>query len=455
MEDLMKEQLGTPLLQAIVPQIRKLVGWMKEGRGSIEEFAKAMVIDVAKYAEDAARVIREGWSFIKGHSEEIKNDIVTAFGFAKTVLQFAVDHKDALMIAYGAKTILGSGIASSAFGVGKSMYAAGAVGGLTTVGKIGGGLGTAVKGGEAITEYGGKAAAKLGGTLKGGAAISSYTSAAAVGTGALGGVVALGAFAAAIAAVAFAASQGTKLMKELDDDKMADARARQEFFENMTKKENAGYTARSAAEVEHFETTKARFVASAKTIGMSKAEAAAIADAADAQHIANRQMVMYAEDAARGIEQAAKKSGDWGIEMGEQKSMVAPIVEQFQAANGVMDAGAQEYIANLLSKSSVLQKAFLESADMTSVGFMALSELTRASAAEFSEALKGLGDKAAKREKIDAKAPQANFNGGQTFKIQQDFRDQDPDRIAVVFQRDILRAAESRYQSASASPFGT
>jgi hypothetical protein len=46
------------------------------------------------------------------------------------------------------------------------------------------------------------------------------------------------------------------------------------------------------------------------------------------------------------------------------------------------------------------------------------------------------------------------FNGGQTFNIKQDFRDQDPDRIAVVFKRDMMRAAESRLQAHTALPHG-
>jgi hypothetical protein len=46
------------------------------------------------------------------------------------------------------------------------------------------------------------------------------------------------------------------------------------------------------------------------------------------------------------------------------------------------------------------------------------------------------------------------FNGGQTFQIKQDFRDQDPDRIAVIFQRDIARAAENRLQGGTGGAFG-
>jgi hypothetical protein len=46
------------------------------------------------------------------------------------------------------------------------------------------------------------------------------------------------------------------------------------------------------------------------------------------------------------------------------------------------------------------------------------------------------------------------FNGGQVFNIKQDFRDQDPDRVAVVFQRDISRAAENRLMARTVPAFG-
>lgn len=51
------------------------------------------------------------------------------------------------------------------------------------------------------------------------------------------------------------------------------------------------------------------------------------------------------------------------------------------------------------------------------------------------------------------KSPVNNFNGGQTFNIKQDFRDQDPDRIAVIFRQDILKASNSRVQSSRAGAF--
>jgi hypothetical protein len=411
MEEMAKESLGMPLLNALTPQLKKLVEWMKTGRGSIEEFVKAMVVDVSQYADDAARVIREGWAYIRSNSKEIKDDIVTAWGYAKDVIQFAIEHKEAIAIAYGAKTVMGSGVAQQALGVGKAVYGAGAAGGVMQ---------------------------GAGGAL---------------GAGALGGAAALGAFALAIGAVALAATQGAKLMKEVDDDEKADTRARYNYFQTLVDKEKAGYAAMDQNAVDHFELTKHRFMIDSKLIGMSREEATRLADAAMAQHDANREMVKYAEDAARQIESAAKRNSGFTDE-GEQSALVGKISGQFQNATNVLDSGAQAYIANILSKSAVLQRAFIESADMTSTGFTALAEATKDSAATFSQELKMLAETAAKKEKIAAGTPKVQFNGGQTFKIQQDFRDENPDRVATVFMRDVLAAAERRVQSATASPFG-
>ena len=65
--------------------------------------------------------------------------------------------------------------------------------------------------------------------------------------------------------------------------------------------------------------------------------------------------------------------------------------------------------------------------------------------------VKLLEKKKAKDE--ETKPPSINFNNTK-ITIQQDFRNQDPDRVAVVFQRDLARAAVRRIQSGRAVPFG-
>ena len=50
-------------------------------------------------------------------------------------------------------------------------------------------------------------------------------------------------------------------------------------------------------------------------------------------------------------------------------------------------------------------------------------------------------------------APVVNMPGAH-ITIKQDFRDQDPDRVALVFQRDLMRAATATRQSKLAGVFG-
>jgi hypothetical protein len=50
-------------------------------------------------------------------------------------------------------------------------------------------------------------------------------------------------------------------------------------------------------------------------------------------------------------------------------------------------------------------------------------------------------------------APVNDFRGSK-FEIQQDFRDQDPDRVAAIFQKDIERAVVNRSMSTRAFGLG-
>lgn len=109
-----------------------------------------------------------------------------------------------------------------------------------------------------------------------------------------------------------------------------------------------------------------------------------------------------------------------------------------------------DYALQVLSGSSRLQKEILSAGSEIEGGLTGLANMMRKIAPEFSKDLN-----AAAKTQIGTKAlqPQVNFNGN-TFNIRQDFRDQDPDRIALVFQSDILRSAQARAQAKGAMPFG-
>lgn len=405
-----KEKMGEPLMRALVPEMKRLVTWIDASRGSLEAYAKSMSRDVAKWVQAAAREIQFAWRWVLSHQEEIKKAIVEAWTFAKGVIEFAIRNKEVLALALGARAVAGSGGVAAAAGGAKKVYDMGAAG--TTVG----GMGMA---------------------------------------GAAGGAAALGAFAAALGGVALAAWQGSKLMSELSADQKADVTARLEYFQQALESGRTDFRQWSAAAEEHFDHVKARFMAEADLIGLSRRQAEEMANSVRDQYEANRAMVANAERSAQQLA-ALQEQQNGMVDVEQQDALIAAIVGQYQAAVDAQNTGASAYIASLVSKSATLQEAFLASADMTSEGFNLLAETVQGDAVEFAEKLRNLATGARAREQAaTARTPRVAFNGGQTFKIQQDFRDQDPDRIAVVFQRDILAAAERRYQSSFTSPFGT
>ncbi len=407
-----KEIIGAPLMNAIVPHIRRLSMWLQENRGELEAWVKTMATDVGKWVNLAAEKIQYGWRVIMSHQDEIKSAIIEAWTFAKSVIDFAIAHKDAIAMAVGAKMIA-SGPVGSAIG----------------------GVGSMAKGAFNV----GKAGTTVGGIGMAGAA---------------GGAVALGAFAAAIGGVALAAWQGEKLMRQIDDDEKADVRARYEYFRRMGEESKNDFAAWDQVAQQHFQKTRVAFEEEASLIGLSKVQAKEMADAMLVQHNANRAMVEDAEQASESII-ALSKANDGFMDVAQTDALVGRITAQYQAAVDAGNTGAQEYIASLLAKSKDLQTAFLDSADMTSGAFATLAELTKEKAGDFSAAIGRLGDAAAKSERATSAVPKINLNGGQTFKIQQDFRDQDPDRVAIVFRRDIAASAVARVQSSYASPFGS
>lgn len=403
-----KEHLGEPLVDAITPELERLVHWLEENRYAVERFAKSMAKDVGHWVEVASKEIQEAFGWIVDHQKDIKDDIVAAFDHAKSVVQFILDHKEMIAAAFGAKALGPSALALAKPGaslLGK-VYGAGAAG----VGADG--LG----------------AAKL--------------------TGALGGAAALGAFALAIGAATLAVDQYTKLMNETGGGKSDDRlsfEAIQRRFQDMLDNPDRGVW--DQAQLDQFDHMRSNLTHLAEELGENQRAAGDLADAAFAAHRAARAMTEPIDAAA-----AALAAMGQNVDAEGQDKNIAVIADGFMAAMKGQDAGTEQYIANLLGQSSALQLAFLQSSSMTGEGFDALAEIVKGQAGDFAEKLRQKADFAGDKTKPDV--PKVQMNGGQTFKIQQDFRDEDPDRIAFVFERDVTRAAERRLSAVTSTPFG-
>jgi hypothetical protein len=125
--------------------------------------------------------------------------------------------------------------------------------------------------------------------------------------------------------------------------------------------------------------------------------------------------------------------------------------KMYKAAAAKHEEGTLFYMTKLLAGDEKLQDALikggfgLEGSFAEMAGRMAMAQgVDKAVAEKFAMKIKDSGTKS---------AHVTNFNGGQTFNIKQDFRDQDPDRIAVLFRQDVLKAANSRVQSSRAGAF--
>jgi hypothetical protein len=114
------------------------------------------------------------------------------------------------------------------------------------------------------------------------------------------------------------------------------------------------------------------------------------------------------------------------------------------------------YIAAIAAKSKDLVFGLNDSALHIEGGFDAfVGRLSKAAKA----AVMGLADEYAqtiqtRKDDVKAKPPVTNFNGGQTFNVKQEFRDQDPDRIALMMKNEFIRAATSRTRARVRTPFG-
>lgn len=126
------------------------------------------------------------------------------------------------------------------------------------------------------------------------------------------------------------------------------------------------------------------------------------------------------------------------------------VVEAYNEARKHHNMAMQQYAAEAIAGSEDLRKSLLFAGEqLVDGGFKPLIDLVKEKNPDFAKDLK------AGKEHIDniKGGPVVNFNNN-TFHIQQDFRDQDPDRVAMVFRKDLVHTAAARLSARTASPFG-
>lgn len=122
-----------------------------------------------------------------------------------------------------------------------------------------------------------------------------------------------------------------------------------------------------------------------------------------------------------------------------------------QAVNN-NDQAFATYIANFAAQNVIVGSELKKSGDKLAGGFDAFIARLHESTAAVVDTIDVMDLPVA--GSVQGKGSTVNLNGGQTFNIKQDFREADPDRIALFFRKDLVRAATSRTRSRVRTPFG-
>jgi hypothetical protein len=393
-KDQMFKTFGQPFLKGLLPVLNNVRNYLVANSGAVEKFAKTMGQKAGEWAAKAGEAILSAFKYLDSNGPAIAETIKEAALTVERVFKYVFAHKDE--IATMGKVALA--------GKAASMVAPGAVGAL-----------------------GGKAVGALGGAVKGGAA-----SAGLAASGASAGVAAasVGAAVAAWAAVAY---QAHELYQEVAGSRSEDVQNMESLKEAMMKSATSG----DSAAVEELGN---RLVKAAQKVDNESANAmAALANSTLRQAMELKAQTTSLMQAADEADVAAGKAGLEG----------KYLADVYNQAIQVGNMGAARYAADLLINSGRTAETLEQAGVKLEGGFEKFGELFEGAADEVRKKLEGFLKTG--EEKKDAKSKyNLNINGSITIK--QDFRDQDPDRIASVFTDDLVKAAQSRTSAMTGNP---
>ncbi len=397
--DMTKERLGEPLMNELVPILKQVKDEWAGAIPDIEKFAKVMAHDLGDAVKEIERNAMDAFRYLNDHQQEIRAAIREGYDKAKAVVEFILRHKEAIAIAFGAKAVLpgvqaGAGAVKSLYGAGSALGAQGFVG-------------------------------QAGGAAAGG-----------------------------VAALALVASVGAALyaLKTLDDglaEQEDDNQRLIKSFRDMADKgdvqgiERVRDTMKMVADVagKQLDPAMRAMIESAKEL----AEVTKAATAANEEAI-KKEIQLGVSTAIAGQTNA---TGDQAANLAS--NAVFLLIDAYNTASKQGNAALAQVAAQTIAGSAELQKALLKSGVEVEGGLSDFAEKLVAGASQFASFGDALKAKAAAKT---APAPVLQMTGGQTFKITQDFRDGDPDRIFMSFQDDVIKAATRRFQAGTSQPFG-
>jgi hypothetical protein len=385
---------GEALLKALSKPYALVREIFMENRGDLSNLYKAAGEGLGEAISWGVGQAKEGIDYVKTHSDEIKKDIKEGWDYAKKVFEFLLAHRKELMVGFAISKA--APLAASAAGAlpgmasGAFNLASGAIGALPNAIM---GFVDASKSGVSATQQLSMGLGKLRTTMN--SAVSANV-----------------AMAAAMAATYLAYDQFNKLLAE-----------------NRMLVQSLGSAIGSMLGTMKY-----------KTMDTLENEAAA----RESLERQNRKMEEQTNDHRIRLlaqQSAALYELDPSGGQGTQG-----LVNAFNDAANASDEGAEKYAASLILNSG-LTVDYLKKAGFGLAG--GLEEFMRivGEGADPSKLKRFLGEYDPKKMKVDQ---HVDFRGSK-FEIHQDFRNEDPDRIALVFRRDILRAAEHRRVSRTSS----
>jgi len=394
MREELYETVGTPMLQALSGPLGQLRDYFRENREEINKWAKSVGHDAGEWLKEGAHEIAVGFQYLQAHSAEIKKDIMEAMHFVRSTAEFLIAHREAITWALRAKML--AGLAPSVMGAAGTAKAAGTVA-LGFGSKLAGiGFGGAETAGAAAIGAAAAKTAAAAATAEGaaaataaGAEVGAEGTATAVGAGAAAG--ALGALTAAIGSVGMAAYQGTKLWDIMGGTGTS------ERVMDMRARRLAAETAALAGDVEQTD----NLIATLYNAGQAN----------DAYLASLKQTA----DVAAGAKRA-------NMELAEYRKLDT----KAQMAAALAGGGA---VADPWAEERARQAKLLHDADVKYRMTVHPDE---------------------KKEGEIKVPPQLNFTGPIT--IHQDFKNEDPDRIAVIFKRALARSALAKTTAATTTP---
>jgi hypothetical protein len=133
-----------------------------------------------------------------------------------------------------------------------------------------------------------------------------------------------------------------------------------------------------------------------------------------------------------------------GTQASEQNDLAAQVQAMFLQASSTNNVAMRDYLANFIAGNTTVQNALLTAGTNVGLSFEGLAGILKEKSADLAKQFTEKG------KTTGTPPPTHLMGGGNTINIKQDFRDQDPDRIAIMFQRDLTRAVLAKTVAAGA-----